>query len=209
MAYRKHIVGDQNQANETASHNRIQLETGSGFKVLAIFFCIVCTACIIFVAVLNLRLVESLVIATFVGVVVSGWLFLISFTARNISATKTSLDVDAAIRTHALLERNVIYATDHYILYKDQDGAYQFQGSVTVNENRTIQPQLAPPVSHQETILELFDRGMSGRSIEKLLKDKKVSFREISKTLDLYRPDWTRKKIVDSDLTTDSDETPV
>ncbi len=205
MAYRKHIVGDANQANETASHNRIQLETGSGFKILAIFFCILIAAAIIFVAVLNLALVESLVIATFIGIFVVGWLVALSFTVRHVSSTKTSLAVDSAIRSRAELERDVIHATDNYILYRDTNGLYQFQGSVQLTEHRTIQPQLPAPVSHAESILELFDKGMSGRSIEKLLKDKKVSYREIAKTLDLYRPDWNKKGVIDSDL----DETEV
>ncbi len=53
-----------------------------------------------------------------------------------------------------------------------------------------------------EAILTCYDHGMSGRGIEKWLKangDKKISYREIAKTLDLYRPDWTKKYTVESD----------
>jgi len=46
----------------------------------------------------------------------------------------------------------------------------------------------------------LWDKGLSGRAIEKALKDAKVSYRDITRTLNLYRPDWNRKGTVDSDL---------
>jgi len=54
------------------------------------------------------------------------------------------------------------------------------------------------PRDYQETILELFDKGMPGRSIEKLLKDRRVSYRTISKTLDLHRPGWNKRSASDS-----------
>ena len=67
------------------------------------------------------------------------------------------------------------------------------------NANIPLMPQSYTPPSkppvQQEIILELYDKGMSGRTIEKWLSkgDKKVSYREIAKTLTLHRPDWNKR----------------
>jgi len=197
--YRKFIKGDDNQQNEQLSHNRIVVEGGSAALVLVIFLCILATASIVLMAVIHLALLEALVVGSFIGFFVCGWVVLCALTIRHVSATKTAVAVDETVRTRALFEQNVIYASEGYILYRDPDGSYQFRGTVHVDEHRQFLPREIQPPSHQETILELFDKGMSGRSIEKWLKDYKVSYREISKTLDLYRPDWNRRTTVNAD----------
>ena len=201
MAFKKSIRGDQNEQNEQLSHNRITVEGGPAAVVLIIFCCILATASIILMAIIHLTLLESLVAATFVGVFVCGWIVLLALTIRHVSATKTAVAVDATRRTRALFEQDVIYASDAYILYRDPDGSYQFRGTVHVDEHRQFLPKEISPPSAQEAILTCYDQGMSGRSIEKWFKANgdKVSYREIAKTLDLYRPDWTKKYTVNSD----------
>jgi hypothetical protein len=150
----------------------------------------------------HLALLETLIAGTFVGFFVCGWVIALAFTIRHVSAARTAVSVDAALRTRALVEQDVIYASDAYILYRDPDGSYQFRGTVHIDEHRQFLPREISPPSNQETILTLYDQGMTGRSIEKWLKangDKKISYREISKTLDLYRPDWTKRAVVNSD----------
>jgi len=198
-SYKKVIRGHENTSNETASHNRIQVETGSGFKILAIFFCILITAAILFVAWLNLELVKTLVIISFIGAFVAGWALLFFYTKRQWSATNTELELDQAIQSRAKLERKVVYATENYILYEDQDGKYQFQGTVMVNENRTFPAQIAAPADATEMILADFDQGLSGRAIEKHLKDYKVSYHRIQQVLSLYRPEWNKKTVDSTD----------
>lgn len=53
------------------------------------------------------------------------------------------------------------------------------------------------PPDYQQTILDLYDQGMSGRAIEKLLKEKKVSYRQIAKTLDYHRRNTGAKNETD------------
>ncbi len=199
--YRKSIHGDKNEQNEQLSHNRIVVEGGSAALVLVIFLCILATAAIVLMAIIHLDVLESLVVASFIGFFVCGWVVLVALTIRHVSATKTAVAVDETVRTRALFEQNVIYASEGYILYRDPDGSYQFRGTVHVDEHRQFLPKEVSPPSPQEAILACFDHGMSGRGIEKWLsKDgKKVSYREIAKTLDLYRPDWTKKYTVESD----------
>ena len=198
-SYKKVIRGHENTSNETASHNRIQVETGSGFKILAIFFCILITAAILFVAKLNLQLVETLVTITFIAVFVVGWVLLVAFTRRSWSSTITDGELDKAIQARAKLERKVMYATETYIVYEDQDGKIQFQGTVTVNENRTFPAQIAAPPDMTEMILADYDLGMSGRAIEKHLKEHDVKYPRIQKVLNLYRPEWNKKTVESSD----------
>ena len=200
MAFKKSIKGDQNEQYEQLSHNRITVEGGPAAVVLIIFLCILATASIVLMAVIHLDLLESLIVATFVGVFICGWIVLLALTIRHVSATKTAVAVDATRRTRALFEQDVIYAAEAYILYRDPDGSYQFRGTVHVDEHRQFLPKEVSPPNSQEAILTAYDHGMSGRAIEKWLsKDgKKVSYREIAKTLDLYRPDWTKKYTVES-----------
>ncbi len=200
MAFKKSIKGDDNTQTEQLSHNRVVIEGGGSVLVLVCFFIVLTVASIIFMALAHLELLEALIVATFVSVFLCGWILLVAWTWRMVSASKTAVAVDVTLRSRALVEQNVIYASDAYILYRDPDGTYQFRGTVHVDEHRQFLPREIAPPSHQETILELFDKGMTGRGIEKLLKDKKVSYREISKTLDLFRPGWTAKAVIDADL---------
>jgi len=205
MAYRKFIKGSDNhdnQQNEQLSHNRIVVEGGSAALVLVVFLCILATASIILMAIIHLDLLESLIVASFIGFFVGGWVVLVALTIRHVSATRTAVAVDKTVRTRALFEQNVIYAADAYILYRDPDGSYQFRGTVHVDEHRQFLPKEISPPSAQEAILTCYDQGMSGRAIERWLKDrgdKKISYREIAKTLDLYRPGWNTRTTVESD----------
>ncbi len=200
MSYRKSIKGDDNVQSEQLSHNRIVVEGGTAVTLLAVFLCVLIVASIILMAVVQMALLQALIIASFVGFFLAVWIVAVMLIRRQISATKTAIAVDEHSRSRALLESNILHATENYILYRDSDGSYQFRGSTVITEHRQFLPHQISAPNHQETILELFDKGMSGRGIEKLLKEKKVSYREITKTLDLYRPDWNRKGTVDSDL---------
>jgi len=203
MNYRKSIKGDANQQNEQLSHNRIVVEGGSAALVLIIFLCILATASIVLMAIIHLDLLEALVVASFIGFFVCGWVVLCALTIRHVSATRTAVAVDETVRTRALFEQNVIYASEGYILYRDPDGSYQFRGTVHVDEHRQFLPKEISQPAPSETILTLYDQGMHGRSIEKWFKANghKVPYRDIAKTLDLYRPDWTKTYTVKSDST--------
>jgi hypothetical protein len=205
MAYRKSIRGDDNQQNEQLSNNRISrviIEGGGSLLILTVFFVTLTTASILFMALVHLALLESLLVATFVGFFVCGWVMLLAFTIRQVSAARTAVAVDATLRARAAVEQDVIYAAESYILFRDPDGSYQFRGTVSVTEQRQFLPMQYTPPSNQEAILTCWDSGMSGRSIEKWLsKDgKKVSYREIAKCLDLYRPGWNVKPEVKTDI---------
>src|SRR5260221_3855335 len=96
MAYRKFIKGSDNhdnQQNEQLSHNRIVVEGGSAALVLVVFLCILATASIILMAIIHLDLLEALVVASFIGFFVCGWVILVALTIRHVSATKTAVAV--------------------------------------------------------------------------------------------------------------------
>ena len=203
MAFKQSIKGDDNQQTESLSHNRVVIEGGGSVLILVCWLIVLATASIVFMALAHLELLEALIVCTFVGVFLAGWWMLVAWTRRVVSASKTAIAVDETLRHHALIEAQVIHATDHYILYRDPDGSYQFRGSTIITENRQFLPREISSSSSTEAILTCWDQGMSGRSIEKWLKqngDKKISYREIAKTLDLYRPDWNKKVTVESDL---------
>lgn len=204
MKNRQSIKGNDNEQVEQLSHNRIVIEGGQALNLLTVFVMVLISGSIVLVALVHWALFESLIVASFVGFFLCGWILALSLTARHVSATRTAIQVHASERSQALIKADILHATENYILWRDPDGSYQFRGSTVVTENRQFLPhQIAAP-SHSETILELFDKGMSGRGIEKLLKEKKVSYREIVKTLDTYRPEWNKKAIVDSELSDDS-----
>src|SRR5258708_427044 len=91
--YRKFIKGSDNhdnQQNEQLSHNRIVVEGGSAALVLVVFLCILATASIVLMAIIHLDLLEALVVASFIGFFVCGWVVLCALTIRHVSATRTA-----------------------------------------------------------------------------------------------------------------------
>src|SRR5258707_4079513 len=104
MAFKKSIKGDANQQNEQLSHNRIVVEGGSAALVLIIFLCILATASIVLMAIIHLDLLEALVVASFIGFFVCGWVVLCALTIRHVSATRTAGCVRANARTPAAIQ---------------------------------------------------------------------------------------------------------
>ncbi len=205
MAFKKSIKGDDNEQVEKLSHNRITIEGGSSAMLIVAFICTLVLASIVFMALVHLQLLEALIVASFVGGFVCMWIIGISFTYRQVSAARTQVAVDEVARMHAGRQAYIIHAAENYAIYMDTAGEIQFRGTTHIDEHRQFLPMTTSAPDHQETVLECYDKGMSARSIEKLLKDKKVSMRSIVKTLDLFRPGWSKKGIVDSDLVDDSD----
>src|SRR5258707_1058089 len=122
MAYRKFIKGSDNhdnQQNEQLSHNRIVVEGGSAALVLVIFLCILATASIVLMAIIHLDLLEALVVASFIGFFVCGWVVLCALTIRHVSATRTAVSVVETSRPQGIIQQNVIYSAARFILYRD------------------------------------------------------------------------------------------
>src|SRR5258707_13180351 len=112
MAYRKFIKGSDNhdnQQNEQLSHNRIVVEGGSAALVLVIFLCILATASIVLMAIIHLDLLEALVVASFIGFFVCGWVVLCALTIRHVSATRTAVAVAGNRGPQARSRRDVVY----------------------------------------------------------------------------------------------------
>lgn len=208
MAYKKVIAGNDNQQNETASphHNKINIEANGSLKIAVVFCCILIIAAIVFTAILNLQLMEILVIGSVILAFVAAWAFALSFTIRHASNTATTIAIDTAIRDRAQLERHVVTQTENYVVYRVPSGEdFRFQDTRTIQENRTILPQLPERKDPSEGILTAWDAGMSARAIEKHMKASgaEVPYRQICKVLNLYRPDWNKKGTVDSNLVED------
>src|SRR5258708_1040216 len=113
MAYRKFIKGSDNhdnQQNEQLSHNRIVVEGGSAALVLIIFLCILATASIVLMAIIHLDLLEALVVASFIGFFVCGWVVLCALTIRHVSATRTAAFIARNLTTPAPLRPEKIHS---------------------------------------------------------------------------------------------------
>src|SRR5260221_1513396 len=124
MAYRKFIKGSDNhdnQQNEQLSHNRIVVEAGSAALVLVVFLCILATAAIVLMAIIHLDVLEALVVASFIGGFIDGWVVLVALTIRHVSATKTAVAVDESRGRQALLHQHLIYAAAGDHLYRQPD----------------------------------------------------------------------------------------
>src|SRR6266566_1727252 len=176
MAYRKVVSGIANQSNETASHNKISIEPGYAGTYLVIFVCILIAGSIIFMWVAHSDILQALVAGTFIGLFVCAWLTAIQYVRRDISRTSTEVTLNKAAQERAQLESHVAAMTESFILYKDEEGRFRFQGTVQVTENRHFLAQIEAPPNPTEGILEMWDKGQSGPAIEKAM-DKKVAYR--------------------------------
>src|SRR5260221_4840304 len=128
--YRKFIKGSDNhdnQQNEQLSHNRIVVEGGSAALVLVVFLCILATASIVLMAIIHLDLLEALVVASFIGFFVCGWVVLCALTIRHVSATRTA-DVFVRIgRTQGLFEQHLMYSSSSCIPFAQSYRAHQMR----------------------------------------------------------------------------------
>lgn len=198
MKTRQAIKGNDNEQVEQLSHNRIVIEGGQALNLLTVFIMVLISASIVLVALVHWALFESLIVASFVGFFICGWILALSLTVRHVSATRTAIQVHASECDQAQIKADILHATENYILWRDPDGSYQFRGSTVITENRQFMPTAIAAPNQQEAILECYDRGMSGRAIEKWLKDhgdKKITYHQIAKTLSLYRPEWNKKTV--------------
>ena len=204
MGYQKSIRGDDNESNEQLSHNKVTVHVNGAAPTL-----LVCFIILLLCAALGWLVLHYGTLLTVLGLVLVLVAFLCSI-ALLVARTCTSVSIMISQHRHAAITASVAVATDHYVVWREDDGTHQFRGSTIITENRQFLPREVSPPSQQEAILTCYDTGMSGRAIEKHLnaiaKDAgspKVSYREISKTLDLYRPDWNKKTVVNGDLPKD------
>lgn len=195
MSYRKSVRGDANQANETGiNHNRITIETGASMTIFAVFAVILVTGAILYIALAYREILQYGTLITITLIFIVGWVILIGFTRRSISKTTTVLTIDRIAQNKATLEARIVAQAENYVLYQDTDGSLQFRGTVQVTENRHFPAIEAPKeVDQSQGILQTWDLGLSGRDIEKLFKEKGVSYRQIQDTLNTYRPGWNKK----------------
>jgi hypothetical protein len=116
MAYKKTVKGDNNQASEVGSFNRVFIDfNGAGMVILALFVVILVSIALIWMAVKNGRLLAFLVTSSFVcfflGMGAIGGMFVL----RYWSGTRRQLASDKAAQAWQQL---VMY-TDSHIISKD------------------------------------------------------------------------------------------
>ncbi len=116
MAYRKTVKGDNNQASEVGSFNRVFIDfNGAGPLILALFIVVVISSAIIWMAVKNggllALMVELSFVAFFLGAGAVGAMFVI----RYYSATQRQLASDKAAQQWEQL----IHYTDSHIISRD------------------------------------------------------------------------------------------
>jgi hypothetical protein len=184
MAYNKRIRGDSNQSNnEEFSHNRITVILG-GSGVIAV--CFVC--CLVLGAILWMMhsegtlfaiLIISAFVTLFVGAGVAGLCLVLSFGIERIS------DAVRAVRVNRILSSTVIAGE----VVSPYDGE-EWTHLSSIHEQGKI-PQLPMKAqtlnTDESTILELYDKGMSLRAIEKQMKDAGVTYYQIQKVTSAHR----------------------
>lgn len=211
MAYRKIVAGAANQSNETASNNKINRIDINGLAWpltwLIVFGIVVVVAATLYMAIEHGNILSGIVTGTFVGLFVIGWLATVQWLRRDNSNTYTLIKVNKAIRLQAERRTKVLIEGENYVLYEDENGRVRFQGTVQLTENRHYPAQIEAPKERDasEVILTMHDGGSSGRTIERYLntgkaKDEKISYHQIQKILNLYRPGWQErgKKVIDA-----------
>ena len=205
MAYRKVVTGNDNIASETASHNRVHVELGESGKIFAVFVCLCVIAVVIFMAFAHRDWLEGLLVVTFVGVFVGLWLVALSYLIRHSVTTYTVVIANRAQQREEASNVRVRAQAENYLLWVDETGKSHFESTVSIVENRHFPAQITAPPNYNDTILDLYDNLKSARAVEKAL-DKRVSYYEIQKVLDKYRPGWSTpaKKIVESDIANDA-----
>jgi hypothetical protein len=215
MSYKKIVAGVANQSNETASNNKIVFgHPGLAGAYAVIYLILLITRAILYMWVAHAAILTSILACTFIGGFITAWVYTIQWLRRDNSNTRTLIVVNNATQQRAMLEARIAAMTEQYILYKDHEDKMQFRGTVTVTENRHFPAiEAAQEKDATQYILESFDGGSSARGIEKYLnmgkigKDK-ISYHQITKTLDLYRKGWNtvHKKVIDAEQPTASDE---
>ena len=197
----RNLKGDHVEQREEFSNNRITVHGDGSAIVLAVGFLIVLVSAALIWLVVNFGNLLGLIV---LALLLTGSVGLIVLTGVRVYTLASIWFIE---RKHAAAMTSVLHATDHFILWVEPDGSYQFRGSTIITENRQFLPKEIAPPSQQEGILALYDSGMSGRAIEKhmnqIAKDAgspKVPYREIQRVLNLYRPDWSKKGEVKSDI---------
>lgn len=199
MAYRKVISGTANQSNESDSHDRIQIGTiGNAGMVFVVYVCLLITASILFMWIAHANILQALVCGSFVVIFIIGWYLALRFVIMDIHRHKTEWTINQATQEQSLLKARIAVESEHYVLYKDFDGAFAFHGMKEITENHHFPapvPSQESPSDWRDAALVAWDGGSSARSIEKYLnqdrsKENKITYHQIQKVLDLYRPGW-------------------
>ena len=179
-AYNKRIRGDSNVANEEWSHNRITIVAGGAGILLAGFVCMLILAAIAWMMLKESTflalLINALAVLLFLGAAITGGLFV----ARQLSETLRVWEVNK------LLGRTVI--AGEVVTHYNEDGNEWLHLSAAHEQAKLA--QLPPPRemnTNEATILELYDRGLSLRAIEKSLKDAGVTYYQIQKVTSAHR----------------------
>ena len=194
------IKGNENEQTENFSHNNFKVETSASLTLISIYVLALITGALVLMAILHLALLETLIVVSVCGAIVCGWIVLLALTVRHVSGATKAVQIDRHEREHAQLSRDVLYAAESYILFRDPEGNYQFRGTTQVTENRHFPAQIEAPKTPdaKEVILQMWDHGSAAREIERWInqskaKEDKVSYHQIQKTLNLYRPGWQER----------------
>jgi hypothetical protein len=132
MAYRKTVKGDNNSADEMASHNRIFVDfNGAGVVMLAGFFIACCIACIAWMMVARSGLLEFLIETAFIGVFVGAGAIGALFLMRYYSGTRRQLNGDEAERHW---QQNVHYTGEHVLVRDPVKNTYTVHNARMIEE---------------------------------------------------------------------------
>lgn len=180
MAYRKSVKGSNIESNETASHNRIYIEAGISGLVLVLFAIGLVTAAIIWMIARQGALFSILIIGSFLCLFLGAGVVGVCFLVVRVS------DALRAVRVNRILASTVI--AGEVVAYHDGE---EWTHLSSIHEQGKIMPALPMKAeslnTDESTILELYDKGLSLRAIEKQLKDTGVTYYQIQKVTSAHR----------------------
>lgn len=173
VAFNKRIKGDSNIANEEWSHNRISVVMGSSGVIAVCFVCCLILAAIIWMMVKQGTLFSILLVGAFLALFLGAGIVGACFVTVRISDALTKVRVNKILASTVIAGEIVAYKNDDaswYHLSAEHEMAKIPQHTTVVEER-----------PDKEVIEELYNKGMSRRSIAKALE---IPYNQVQKLLE-------------------------
>lgn len=204
MTY-KNVKGDYNQQIDTGfNNNRFSLHTegSQAITLFAGYVILLSLAGVVFMCIKFGSLVIDALVIFFVVGGIALLALLGSTVVRHLSGTRAHCWID---RSEEEWHKYVYQVGPHTVVRNPYTREITVHNAAIITENRQYPLIEAPKEPNaQEGILTMWDAGSSAREIERHLnrgrtKDEKISYYQITKTLDLYRQGWNtvHKKAAD------------
>lgn len=164
MSYKKQVRGDNNNASELGSFNRVYVDiNGAGVVVAVSFVALLVSAAIIWMIVRNGGLLALLVELSFIGFFVGAGVFGACFVVRYISGTRRQLNSDKAAEAW---EKLLHYTDSHVVLMDPRTQTFRIENARDIQEVRHFNDKPQVQISEvaqskQQTGLDAFSQTLN------------------------------------------------